>query len=83
MPLRVSVLHILIRYRVIRDARLFTSIKEGYAITWSFGKHDAISSWAKIALPNIPDLIRRIVQMETSDIKINFEIAHPAPSNAA
>ncbi|UPK90869.1 hypothetical protein LCI18_001804 [Fusarium solani-melongenae] len=68
---------------IIRDARLFTTIKKGYAITWLFGKGNAISRWAKIPLPSIPDLIRRIVQMETSDIKINFEIAHPAPSNAA
>lgn len=79
MPL----LHILIQSRIIRDARLFVAIKEGYAITWLFGKEDALASWPKIALPNVPDLIRMIVRMETSDIKINFELAHPAPSNAA
>lgn len=75
--------HILIPSRIIRDARLFAAIKEGYAITWLFGKDDALSSWPKIALPNVPDLIRMIVRMETSYIKINFEIAHPATSNAA
>ncbi|KAF5020567.1 hypothetical protein F66182_7399 [Fusarium sp. NRRL 66182] len=68
---------------IIRDARLFTSIKEGYAITWLFGKDDALSSWPKIALPNVPDLIRMIVRMETSHIRINFNIAYPATSNIA
>ncbi|KAH7108605.1 hypothetical protein B0J13DRAFT_463268, partial [Dactylonectria estremocensis] len=52
----------------------------GYAITWLFGKDDALSSWPKIALPNVPDLIRMIVRMETSDIRINFDIAYPATS---
>ncbi|KAH7108935.1 hypothetical protein B0J13DRAFT_320697 [Dactylonectria estremocensis] len=65
---------------IIRDARLFAAIKEGYAITWLFGKDDALSSWPKIALPNVPDLIRMIVRMETSDIRINFDIAYPATS---
>jgi hypothetical protein len=68
---------------VIRDARLCTEIKEGYAITFIFATDDVVATWPKLLLPNSPELIRAVVKMETEHIKINFAVRDSAANTIA
>ncbi|CAI6079407.1 unnamed protein product [Clonostachys chloroleuca] len=65
---------------IIRDARTYAEIPEGYAITFIFAKPDSLSTWPKILLANSPELIRLAVSMETPKIRLNFAIKDSSTS---
>lgn len=65
---------------IIRDARTYAEILEGYAITFLFAIADALSGWPKILLANSPELIRLAVNMETPKIRLNFAIKNSSAS---
>lgn len=60
--------------RVILDARPAFEIQSGYAITFIFAADEVVASWPKIVLPNSSGVIRKVVGMETSKIKVNFAV---------
>ncbi|KAF9730011.1 hypothetical protein PMIN06_012490 [Paraphaeosphaeria minitans] len=61
---------------VIHDGRTFTQIKTGYGITFQFATDDVIQKWPKITVPNSTDLVRKVVNMESAKIKVNFAIGN-------
>ncbi|KAF2177368.1 hypothetical protein K469DRAFT_720701 [Zopfia rhizophila CBS 207.26] len=65
---------------VIRDARLYAETKTGYAITFIFATDEVLAAWPKITLPNSPELVRKVVNMESPKIGVNFAIKDSAGS---
>ncbi|KAF2240204.1 hypothetical protein BU26DRAFT_556993 [Trematosphaeria pertusa] len=63
---------------VIRDARLYAESKTGYAITFIFATAEVLAAWPKIILPNSPELVRKVVNMESPKIGVNFAIKDSA-----
>ncbi|PNY23835.1 Uncharacterized protein TCAP_06223 [Tolypocladium capitatum] len=57
---------------VIRDARLCVSITEGYAITFGFATEDLVAGKPKMLLPNLNALKRKVAEMESPGIGVNF-----------
>lgn len=58
--------------RVIVDARLAFEIKQGSPITSVFATEDELKGWAKIVLPKSEDLVRKVAEMESKRIGVNF-----------
>ncbi|KZL67538.1 hypothetical protein CT0861_00342 [Colletotrichum tofieldiae] len=59
---------------VVLDARLAFEIKIGYAITFIFATDEVVAAWPKISLPNSPEVVRKVVNMESQKIKVNFAV---------
>lgn len=67
--------------RVIRDARLYARSKDGYAINFIFATDDVLATWPKFIIPNSPELVRMVVNMETPTIGVNFAITDRSDTN--
>ncbi|KAI3094758.1 hypothetical protein CBS147333_9932 [Penicillium roqueforti] len=57
---------------VILDARLAFEIKQGSATTFAFTTKNELATWAKMILPNSPGLARKVAEMESTGIGVNF-----------
>jgi len=61
---------------VIRDGRLYSESKDNYVINFIFGTKEGLKDWKKLTLPKSSDsvdLVREIVNMETSRTRVNWE----------
>ena len=58
--------------RAILDARLSFEIKEGFAIMFAFTTEDELKTWTKMFLPNSPEFVRKVAEMESTNIGVNF-----------
>ncbi|RDH26961.1 hypothetical protein BDQ94DRAFT_123624 [Aspergillus welwitschiae] len=57
---------------VILDARLAFEIKQGSATTLAFTNKDELATWAKMTLPQSRELARKVSEMESTGISVNF-----------
>ncbi|KAI9770957.1 MAG: hypothetical protein M1840_002661 [Geoglossum simile] len=58
---------------VILDDRLGFTIVQGFAITFGFAVEEELNIYAKIRLPNLPGLKKRVASMTSKSIGTNFE----------
>jgi hypothetical protein len=58
--------------RVILDARVGFEILKGYAITFEFAMYDIAHRWAKMILPRSAMLEKKVQDMQSEDIGVNF-----------
>lgn len=59
--------------RVIIDARTRYEIKEGYAIKFEFVTEDLVTTkWPKMMLPSMDSLRRKVDEMQSAKIALNF-----------
>lgn len=60
-------------YRAILDGRLGFKIVQGFAITFGFAAREELKEWAQMKLPNAQSLKRKVAEMESTTIGMNFE----------
>jgi hypothetical protein len=59
---------------VIRDARLYVEMQSGYGFHLLFAEDEILAPYPKLIVPNQPELVRKIEELQTSKMRINFEL---------
>jgi len=65
---------------VIRDARLYVEMPSRYGFHLLFAEDEILAAYPKLIVPNQPELVRKIEELQTSKIRINFELKDSATS---
>ena len=58
---------------VIRDARLYVEMPSRYEFHLLFAEDEILAAYPKLIVPNQPELVRKIEELQTSKIRINFK----------
>jgi hypothetical protein len=51
-------------------------IKKGTPIATVFGTHDVITKWAKVILPNTPQIAEKVAQLQRESARIGFHFEY-------
>ena len=68
-------MHYLISYSAIIDGRLGFKLVQGRTIIAGFASEEELKSWAKMKFPKTESVVRKIEEMVSEKIGMNYEFA--------
>ncbi|KAJ5263950.1 hypothetical protein N7478_011555 [Penicillium angulare] len=62
----------------IQDARVAFEIRKGTPIATVFAMRDVITKWAKVVLPNTPQILHKVAELQNESESIGFHFEYDA-----